>query len=152
MKYIFGEASQKKMLTIDVTLQFILKIALDYGLMDFAVISGKRSQEEQDCLYAEGKSKLKWPNSKHNAQGGNKSEAVDVAPYVNGKLSWDYNHCAFLAGIIMTSAKSLGMPLRWGGNWDGDGEPITDQSFQDLGHYEIIGIIEKNTNYRHSQK
>jgi peptidoglycan L-alanyl-D-glutamate endopeptidase CwlK len=31
----------------------------------------------------------------------------------------------------------LGVKLRWGGNWDRDGEPVTDQDFQDLVHFEL---------------
>jgi hypothetical protein len=32
----------------------------------------------------------------------------------------------------------VGVMIRWGGNWDMDGEPITDQDFQDLVHFELI--------------
>jgi len=45
---------------------------------DCAVIEGYRGQEEQDSAYHSGKSKLKYPKSKHNRQP---SLAVDVVPY-----------------------------------------------------------------------
>lgn len=32
----------------------------------------------------------------------------------------------------------LGIDIRWGGNWDMDGEPVTDQNFQDLVHFELV--------------
>ena len=47
-------------------------------------------------------------------------------------------HCCVLAGIILTCAVKRGIKIRWGGNWDMDSEPITDQDFQDLVHYERV--------------
>jgi peptidoglycan L-alanyl-D-glutamate endopeptidase CwlK len=43
----------------------------------------------------------------------------------------------YLAGVIQCAAAELGYDLRWGGNWDGDGEIIKDQKFNDLPHFEI---------------
>ena len=78
---------------------------------------------------------MKWPDGKHNKMP---SEAVDVVPYINGKASWDKLHCCVLAGIVLACAVRLGESVRWGGNWDMDGEPITDQDFQDLVHFELV--------------
>jgi len=38
----------------------------------------------------------------------------------------------------LSVGKMLEVDLRWGGNWDMDGEPITDQDFQDLVHFEEV--------------
>lgn len=45
--------------------------------VDFTVLCGHRSESEQDKAFAEGKSKLKYPASKHNAYP---ARAVDIAP------------------------------------------------------------------------
>lgn len=66
------------------------------------------------------------------------SNAVDIAPYVDGHISWNEYHCCYVAGIVMAIAKLKGIKIRWGGNWDMDSEPVTDQDFQDLVHYEIL--------------
>ena len=109
--------------------------AIELGLIDFTVLECHREEERQNTLFDEGKSKVRFPNGKHNKLP---SDAADIAPYVNGKISWDYRHCIFLSGVLVTVAAKMGINLRWGGNWDMDGEPMTDQGFQDLVHYEVI--------------
>lgn len=134
-EYKFGKASMDRYLTIHKDLQKVAFQSLKLGLMDFAIVCGFRSAADQDKAYDNGKSKVKWPNSKHNPCP---SRAMDLAPYINGKLSWNWYHCSVLAGIVLATAKHLGIELRWGGNWDRDGEPITDQDFQDLCHFELV--------------
>lgn len=134
MKYQFGITSKQNLATCRLDLQWIMREALAIGLIDFSVTEGHRSESRQDSLYPKS-SKVKWPNSKHNKTP---SDAFDAVPYVNGKASYKYQHCIFLAGIILTCAKKLGFEIRWGGNWDMDGEPVTDQDFQDLVHYERV--------------
>lgn len=131
----FSTTSLQRLSTCDPKLQLVMKGALATNLIDISIIEGARGRETQDLYFKEGKSKVPWPNSKHN---GEVSLAVDAGPYVNGQLSFNKDHCCFLAGIVLGVSKSLGIPLRWGGNWDMDGEPLTDQDFQDLVHYEII--------------
>jgi peptidoglycan L-alanyl-D-glutamate endopeptidase CwlK len=112
--------------------------SLSVGLIDFAVIEGVRSKEKQNKYFDEGKSKVRWPNGKHNVRYPNdKAKAVDIVPYVNGKISWKKEHCIFLAGIVMTMAKILNLGIVWGGNWNKNLEPVTDQSFDDLVHFQL---------------
>jgi len=136
-KYSFGKRSSKKLDTCTFNLQFVANEALSYELIDFAIIEGTRSDKKQHEYFITGKSRLDAgdPRAKHNKE---QAEAFDAVPYVNGKISWDWRHCIFLAGVILTAAKKVGDDIRWGGNWDMDGEPVTDQDFQDLVHYEII--------------
>jgi len=81
---------------------------------------------------------------KHNY---NPSMAFDFYIYVPGKkLSYDKLHLTFVAGLIIAVAKMLILDnkithdIRWGGNWDSDGELISDQSFDDLPHIELIKL------------
>ena len=102
-------------------------------IRDCAVIEGYRPKEEQDRLYFAGMSKLKWPKSKHNATP---SMAVDVVPFpVNWK---DYHSFYHFAGIVKGVAHSMGLKIRWGGDWDMDND-FRDQNFHDLPHFELIG-------------
>ena len=71
---------------------------------------------------------------------GNLNGQTVFVPVINGKLSWEKEHCLVLAGMVLAIGKTLGHSIRWGGNWDMDGEPITDQDFQDLVHFEYRGI------------
>lgn len=102
---------------------------------DCAILEGHRDQATQNKYFVEGKSKLPWPKGKHCATP---SLAVDVAPYVTGRASYDTKHCLYFAGYVMATAERLGIKVRWGGDWDGDNEAMTDQTFQDLVHFELL--------------
>jgi len=135
MKYKFGRVSLGRLDTCHPALQYIMKEALSYGVMDFTIVEGHRPKEKQEEYYRTGKSKVQFPKGKHNKIP---SLAVDIAPWINGSISWNKFHCCILNGIILSAASKLGIKLRWGGNWDMDEEPITDQDFQDLVHYELV--------------
>ncbi len=140
--YSFGERSISHLSKIINPLHTAASIALGYGIMDFAVIESVRLKEEQNRLYLLGKSKVQWPDGAHNVlKAGEKARAFDAAPWVNGDISWRKEHCLVLAGIILAAGRAIDYDIRWGGNWDMDGEPITDQDFQDLVHYEIRRTI-----------
>jgi hypothetical protein len=125
----FGKRSKENLKLCDVRLQDILMEAIKY--YDFAVICGHRGEEEQNKAFHEGRSKLKFPQSKHNQ---NPSKAVDVVPY---PINWnDESRFFYLAGLIKGIASSMGHVIRWGGDWDGDGD-FNDQSFIDLPHFEL---------------
>jgi len=131
----FSKRSERRLETVDLALQHLMRQALALELIDFSIVEGFRPRQIQDEYYAKGTSKVRWPNSRHNAQPY--AMAVDAVPYVRNTLSYNYNHCCFLAGVIMSLAKKISVHIRWGGNWNGDLEPITDQDFQDLVHYEL---------------
>jgi len=138
LDFKFGAASRQHLAQIDPDLAAVAELALAWGIIDFSIYESVRAKAEQDRLYVLGRTKVRWPNSKHNVpRPGAKAQAFDAAPYINGTISWDAQHCVFLAGIMLAAATVLHVPLRWGGNWDMDGEPITDQTFDDLVHYEI---------------
>lgn len=135
MFFNFGKASLMRFHTLEEKLQRVAEKTLALGILDFSIVCGHRTKEEQDRALAEGKSKVSWPKGKHNFYP---SKAMDLCPFVNGKLSWNKLHCCVLAGLVLAVAKMEGVKLRWGGNWNSDGEPITDQAFQDLVHFELV--------------
>jgi len=136
--YKFGKKSSEKINQLHNTLRLVARLALSWGIMDFAIIEGIRSKEKQNQYFAENKTKVQWPNGKHNVEGvWELSKAFDAVPCINGRISWHKDHCLVLSGIMLAAAKTLNVNLRWGGNWDMDGEPVTDQTFQDLVHFEL---------------
>ena len=99
---------------------------------DCTVIQGWRSNEEQEEYYRTGKSKLRAGQSKHNK---NPSLAIDVAPY---PIDWNnYRRFYHFGGYVQGIADSLKIPIKWGGDWDGDNN-FNDQTFHDLPHFELI--------------
>lgn len=104
-------------------------------ITDITILSGIRGEEEQNDLHRRGLSKLPFPNSRHNAIPPALSDAVDIAPY---PINWrDTEKFYYVAGIVMGVAGMLGISLRWGGDWDMD-DDLHDQTFMDLGHFEIV--------------
>jgi len=84
--------------------------------MEIYVICGHRGREGQEKAFNEGKSKLQFPESKHNFIP---SRAVDLAPRSpKGGIDWS-DHAAFdrLAEVFMRKAEALGIPVRWGGDF-----------------------------------
>ena len=102
---------------------------------DCTIFTGQRDQEEQDELFRQGKSKVQFPNSKHN---GTPSLAVDAAPY---PIDWhDRERASYFAGYVLGVARSMDITLRWGGDWDQDWQ-VRDNNFDDLWHFEYVGLI-----------
>jgi peptidoglycan L-alanyl-D-glutamate endopeptidase CwlK len=105
---------------------------------DFSVLEGHRGTDRQYQLFQEGRSQIDGINliGKHNVFP---SDAVDIAPYPidfsdRGKARERFY---FLMGMIKQEAERQGVKLRFGLDWDGDGD-FDDQSFDDLGHVEIL--------------
>jgi peptidoglycan L-alanyl-D-glutamate endopeptidase CwlK len=140
----YGEKSNSKLETCHPTLQRIADEALAMSPYDITIIHGWRDMETQNHLYERKRSKVKWPNSRHNKTNDpyivhreHMSDALDFAPYINGKIDWSDSHMfAVIAGCFFCAAGLVGEKLRWGGDWDMDGS-TKDQTFMDWGHIEI---------------
>lgn len=118
---VFSEKSLQRLGECHEDLQRVLRMAVE--VMDFKVLQGHRGEAEQNKAFAEGKSKLQWPNSKHNQLP---AQAVDVAPY---PIDWeDRRRFHELAGVIKGIAHALGVQVKWGGNWE---------RFKDYPHFEL---------------
>ena len=101
----------------------------------FVIVCGYRGKEEQNEAFKNKKSKLQFPNSKHNHRP---SLAVDLVPTNNGIISWiDRDAFRELAKVMLETAGELGIKIRWGGDWDMDGVENV-KGLIDLPHYELI--------------
>ena len=126
----FGKASQEKLATCDPRLQKVFNEVVKY--FDCTVIEGHRGEAAQNKAFAEGKSKLKYPQSKHNKTP---SLAADVLPY---PIDWnDTNRMRYFAGFVVGIAATMGIKIRWGGDWNQNTE-LKDNSFNDLPHFELV--------------
>ena len=127
--YKFGSRSRKQMENIHPDLKKVLNEVIKH--VDCSVLEGHRSGERQNKLFEEGRTKVKYPNGRHNA---NPSRAVDVVPY---PIDWDDRERFHLfAGFVLGIAKSMGINLRWGGDWNQNFE-VDDNQFDDFPHFEI---------------
>ena len=108
-------------------LQELFNEAIKY--FDLTIIEGLRTKERQKELVAEGKSKTL--QSKHIL-----GQAVDVAPYHDG-IDWDNkDNFNYMGGFIMGLARQMGIPLRWGGDWNSNND-LSDNGFDDFVHFEL---------------
>ena len=121
----FGKRSKERLRGVDTKLVNVLNELIK--IMDVTIIEGLRSEQRQEKLLKEGSTKTKF--SKHI-----EGKAVDLAPY---PIDWnDRDRFHYMGGMIRGIAKQLNIPVRWGGDWDGDGE-TKDNKFDDLVHVEI---------------
>jgi peptidoglycan L-alanyl-D-glutamate endopeptidase CwlK len=125
----FGTKSKMQLHTCDERLQKLFnKVVKDF---DCTVIEGHRGKERQNAAYDRGNSKIRYPRGKHNKTP---SIAVDVIPY---PIDWkDRDRMHYFAGYVLGIAKTMGLNIRWGGDWDQDTK-TKDNKFDDLVHFEI---------------
>lgn len=96
---------------------------------------GHRDRDTQESLFASGASTLRYPDSKHNKKP---SEAVDFQPYPYPRSEPKlWGALGYLAGRAFAIAQEEGFKIRWGGDWNGNGD-LTDQNFDDLFHIEVL--------------
>lgn len=125
----FSQKSLDKLNTCHPDLQKLFKEVIKHW--DCTVLEGYRDQATQDEYYRTGKSKLKYPNGKHNKTP---SLAVDVVPY---PIDWnDKERFRAFGGFVLGVAATLNIPLRWGGDWNGN-KNFKDESFIDMPHFEL---------------
>ena len=121
MAYALGQKSLKNLEGVHPHLQEVVFRAIKITEIDFTVLEGLRSKDRQRKLVAEGKSKTM--NSYHLT-----GHAVDLAPVVDGKVSWDWKYYHILAKAVKQAAKELSVPIEWGGDW---------KTFKDGPHWQI---------------
>ncbi len=137
LKYPYSRHSLDVIATCDTRLQsWAFEMA---NIYDLCAICGFRSPEAQALAYRTGKSKARPGQSKHNE---NPSLALDIAPVEAVRL-WKIDRDLPKAAYVQFAkdglkiAETQGLTLRWGGDWDGDGD-FTDQQLMDYVHFEIM--------------
>jgi len=125
----FGKSSKKRLNTCDNKLQKVFNEVIKH--VDCSVLEGHRDKDRQNKLYEEGKTKVKYPDGRHNRQP---SSAVDVTPY---PVDWkDRERQTLFAGFVIGVASQMNINLRWGGDWDQDFQ-VVDNRFDDFPHFEL---------------
>ena len=125
----FGRKSRERLSTCDSKLQKVFNEVIKH--VDCSILEGHREKDRQNKLYEEGKTKVKYPNGRHNRQP---SSAVDVTPY---PVDWkDRERQTLFAGFVIGVASQMNINLRWGGDWDQDFQ-VVDNRFDDFPHFEL---------------
>ena len=133
----FSKASLSKLESCHKDIQSVMNEAIKH--MDFVVLAGYRTPNEQFELYKKGRTFqggkwVKTGNTVTNLDGKTKlsnhnyspSLAIDIAPY---PIDWnDTDRFEALAEVVKKAAKTVGVDITWGGDWV---SPI------DMPHFQI---------------
>ena len=148
-KFNLSSRSLNTLLGVHPDLVAVVKRAIEITEEDFMVGDGVRSLSTQRRYVRQGKSKTM--NSRHIKASNGYSHAVDLWLWKDGQISWDtsgaesrytvsnvddYENYQEIGTSMIAAAKELGIPLRWGADWDMDGQH-TDHSFIDWVHFEL---------------
>lgn len=131
------QESLKKLSQINKRLQNVVKRAAEKSEQVFKVIEGIRTLERQKQLYSQGKTQTL--NSNHLT--GN---AVDIAPVVDGKISWDWKYFYPIAKAVDEAADELNIKLTWGAAWNGTTEDWDDPKSATEGYIKLRRSQDKN--------
>jgi peptidoglycan L-alanyl-D-glutamate endopeptidase CwlK len=121
MTYALGATSLARLQGVHPDLVKVVKLAITKTPVDFTVLEGLRTKERQAVLFKQGATRTM--NSRHIT-----GHAVDLAPVIDGKVSWDWPLYHKLAPVMKAAAKELGVAITWGGDW---------VSFKDGPHWEL---------------
>ena len=121
MGFILSQKSLRRLEGVNPALAQVVKRAIQITPIDFIVVEGLRTKERQAYLVEKGASKTM--NSRHLT-----GDAVDLAPIVDNKVSWDWKHFYPLAEAVKQAAKEVKVEVEWGGDWT---------SFKDGPHWQL---------------
>ena len=136
-KFSLGKKSLDLLANVDPRMRLIALRAIQITEIDFGVVQGKRTLDEQKRLYGKGRtgaqceakgvpaiyarpgeSKVTWTLNSNHLSG----RAIDICPWINGKYEWDNNGklgvWPKLAKAFKQAASELGHDMEWGGDWE----------------------------------
>lgn len=136
-QFKLGATSLARLKGVHPDLVKVVKRTIELTPIDFTVLEGLRTKERQKQLVAKGASKTM--NSRHLT-----GDAVDIAPLVDGKVTWDWKYYFPVAEAMRQAAKELNVRVKWGANWkflnDSShklGPADMSKSFPDGPHFEL---------------
>jgi len=126
--YKFSQRSINNLKGVHPKLVQLMMIAIKTAPVDFVITEGVRTQQRQQELFKQGKSKCDGikKKSNHQIKADGFGHAIDLYP-----LPIDYKNkqpYILLSNHIKAKAKELGINISWGGDW---------KSFIDMPHYEL---------------
>lgn len=124
MGFKLSERSMAKLEGVDSRMQDVVKEAITLTKIDFGVICGMRTEDEQRELVAKGASKTM--KSKHLD-----GLAVDLMAYIGSRASWELNLYDDIADAMAEAARNNNVKIRWGAAWHVDSIADWDFTMQD---------------------
>lgn len=152
MAFNLSQKSLDKLVGVDERLQRVVKRAIQLTKQDFMVLEGVRTREQCMINYGNGRTvaqcvakgvpaqyanpnaaKVTWLNNPFASKHCD-GKAVDLVPY---PVDWnDLKKFDAIAKAMLQAAKELGIPIRWGADWNSNGRP-REKGETDSPHFEI---------------
>jgi peptidoglycan L-alanyl-D-glutamate endopeptidase CwlK len=115
MSFKLGAKSLAELAGVHPDLVKVVRRAIEITPQDFSVHDGLRTEAEQRELVRRGASQTM--NSMHRKQATGYGHAVDLVPYINGKMRWEWDAIYPIAAAVKFAAAELNVHIRWGGCW-----------------------------------
>lgn len=110
MSFSFSQRSLDNLAGVNDDLAKVVHRALSVSAVDFAVICGMRTIEEQRELVEKGASQTM--KSKHL-----EGKAVDLMAYIGSRATWELNVYDEIADAMKHAAIMENVGIRWGAAW-----------------------------------
>lgn len=110
MTFKLSERSLIKLEPVKPELFDVVMEAIEITKVDFGVICGLRTEDEQRKLVASGASQTM--KSKHLT-----GDAVDLMAYIGSRGTWELNMYDDVAEAMREAAQNQGVRIRWGAAW-----------------------------------
>ena len=110
MAYKLSTRSQERLMGVEPELKEVVYEAIKLTKIDFGVIEGVRTEEQQKALVESGASQTM--KSKHL-----EGRAVDLMAYVGGRGCWELNVYDEIADAMKEAAVKVDVAVRWGAAW-----------------------------------
>jgi peptidoglycan L-alanyl-D-glutamate endopeptidase CwlK len=118
--FVFGERSKLNLEGVHPDLVKVAQRCLQLSEVDFIVIDGMRTEEEQRQNIANG---VSWTLRSRHLTG----KAIDVVALVNNKVSYSPPEYVKISQACQKAADDLQVKITWGGVW----------KQRDWGHFEL---------------
>lgn len=157
MTYALGRTSFARLSGVHPKLQSVVELAIKKTSQDFMVLEGVRSHETMCAYYGKGRTvadcaakgvpakyarpadkRATWLRnplaSKHRIMPDGFGHAVDLVPW---PVDWETpSKFDAIAKAMDAAAQELGVDIRWGADWDEDGQP-RERGESDSPHFEL---------------
>ncbi len=140
----FSQESLNKLATCHPDLQVLFNEVIKH--FDCKITEGFRDEATQNKAYAEGKSKLKWPNGNHNKFPSFALDAypcpIDLNPKTSRELDvYKWKMCYFAGQVkaisrVLKQEGKITHNVIWGCDWDDD-NILKEHDFFDFPHFEL---------------
>ena len=135
MQNSLGRRSRENLEGVHPHLAAVVERGIQISTQDFAVFEGVRSDERQNALFLKGASKIDGfeKRGRHQIGKDGYGHAVDLVPYIDGGLRWEWKLIFPICDAIKEAAAELSTPIRWGGTW----QIITESRFEGMSAREM---------------